>query len=73
MLLKGSSYIKNLINSNVEKIGGSVFGLSWTDCHGKFDKSKNPESEMSQILPQQMHSYFFFNGERIEKTVVRKF
>lgn len=54
-------------NSNVEQIGGSVFGLSWTDCHGKFGRSKNPESEMSQILPQQMHSYFFFNGERIEK------
>ena len=58
---------KKFDNSNVEKIGGSVFGLSWTDCHGKFDRSKNPESEMSQILPQQMHSYFFFNGERIEK------
>lgn len=51
----------------VEPVGGTVFELSWTDKTGKFDKAKNPESLISQILPEKMHSYFFFNGERIEK------
>ncbi|MBR1285380.1 AAA family ATPase [Bradyrhizobium sp. AUGA SZCCT0177] len=51
----------------VEPAGGSVLELSWTDRSGKFDRAKNPESLISQILPEKMHSYFFFNGERIEK------
>ena len=52
---------------DVEPVGGAVLELSWTDPNGEFDKSKNPETQMSQILPEKMHSYFFFNGERIEK------
>ena len=52
---------------DVEPVGGAVLELSWTDPSGEFDKSKNPETQMSQILPEKMHSYFFFNGERIEK------
>jgi DNA sulfur modification protein DndD len=52
---------------DVETVGGAVLELSWTDPSGAFDRSKNPESQMSQILPEKMHSYFFFNGERIEK------
>ena len=52
---------------NAEPIGTAMLELSWTDPQGKYDKSKNPESQMSQILPEKMHSYFFFNGERIEK------
>ena len=52
---------------NVEPIGGPVLELTWTDLSGRYEKSRNPESQMSQILPVKMHSYFFFNGERIEK------
>ena len=52
---------------NVDSIGGSLFDLSWICPDGKFDKSNNSETQINQILPRQMHSYFFFNGERIEK------
>ena len=52
---------------DVEPIGGPVLELTWTDSSGRYEKSRNPESQMSQILPDKMHSYFFFNGERIEK------
>lgn len=51
----------------VEPLGSHVFELSWIAPDGGFDKSNNPENQMNQILPEKMHSYFFFNGERIEK------
>ena len=47
--------------------GGSVMELSWIDQDGEFHKSPNPETHINQILPNRLHSYFFFNGERIEK------
>lgn len=50
-----------------EPIGGSTFKLSWIDAAGAFKESPNAETHMSQILPEKMQSYFFFNGERIEK------
>jgi DNA sulfur modification protein DndD len=52
---------------STEMIGGAIVELSWTDRAGNFEKASNPESLISQILPEKMHSYFFFNGERIEK------
>lgn len=54
-------------DNTYEPIGGSVFKLSWTDANGAFKESPNAETHMSQILPEKMQSYFFFNGERIEK------
>lgn len=54
-------------NNDYEPIGGSTFKLSWVDAAGAFKESQNAETHMSQILPEKMQSYFFFNGERIEK------
>lgn len=50
-----------------EPIGKSVLELSWVDSNGSYQRSSNPGNQMNQILPEKMHSYFFFNGERIEK------
>lgn len=50
-----------------EPIGKSVPSLAWIDEQGKFSRSANPISRINQIIPEKMHSYFFFNGERIEK------
>lgn len=52
---------------SVSPIGGEDFSLTWIDENGAFQKSSNPQSQINQILPEKMHSYFFFNGERIEK------
>lgn len=52
---------------DVDPIGKAVLDLSWTDENGKFDRSSNSTNQVNQILPEKMHSYFFFNGERIEK------
>ncbi|WP_158247318.1 AAA family ATPase [Geothermobacter hydrogeniphilus] len=51
----------------VDSIGGSVFKLRWIDQNGSCQESTNADTQMNQILPEKMHSYFFFNGERIEK------
>jgi len=48
-------------------VGGSVLDLSWIAPDGSFGKSLNAENQINQILPEKMHSFFFFNGERIEK------
>ena len=50
-----------------EPIGKSVPMLSWIDERGKYETAKNPANRINQLIPEEMHSYFFFNGERIEK------
>lgn len=52
---------------DAEPIGKSVPSLTWIDSSGKFQRSANPSSQINQLIPEKMHSYFFFNGERIEK------
>lgn len=61
------SLFKKTSDGAYEPIGGSTFKLSLTDSTGMFRESHNAETHMSQILPEKMQSYFFFNGERIEK------
>lgn len=58
---------KKVSGNTYESIGGSTFKLSWIDAAGAFKESQNAETHMSQILPEKMQPYFFFNGERIEK------
>lgn len=60
-------YRRTGVELNVEQVGGAVVDVSWKGKSGKFEKASNPESLINQILPEKMHSYFFFNGERIEK------
>lgn len=64
---KRTQFFRKTDGMEIEQVGGAVLELSWTDPSGTFDKSRNPESQMNQILPEKMHSYFLFNGERIEK------
>jgi DNA sulfur modification protein DndD len=50
-----------------DEAGGAPVSLEWIDQHGASQTSNNPQTHINQILPEKMHSYFFFNGERIEK------
>lgn len=34
--------------------------------NGAYEESKNPGTHIKQILPKDLHSYFFFDGERIK-------
>lgn len=50
-----------------KNIGESYIDLSYMDKTGNFIKSNNAETEIKQLMPEDLHSYFFFNGERIDK------
>ncbi len=44
--------------------------LSYTDPAGQHREEKqNPGDAINQILPQDLHRFFFFDGERIERLV----
>jgi len=47
--------------------GGSVLKLEYKDISGEYKSSNNPDTEIQQIIPIDLHTYFFFNGERIDK------
>jgi DNA sulfur modification protein DndD len=61
------NFVKELGLSYQEKNKSSDFVLTYVDENGAHCHSNNSENHMNQILPQNLHSYFFFNGERIEK------
>ena len=39
--------------------------LTFRDETGRSQKSGNPSDHIKQILPERLHNFFFFNGERI--------
>ncbi|BDY29779.1 hypothetical protein hbim_03719 [Mycolicibacterium mageritense] len=43
--------------------------LKFIDKTGRSERSHNPDDHLRQILPERLHSFFFFNGERIEHLV----
>jgi DNA sulfur modification protein DndD len=55
------------LDRRCEAMGEGTFALTWIDASGAAQTSSNANTHMSQILPQKMQPYFFFNGERIEK------
>ncbi len=65
-VLRTQTY-KKLDDLNVEEVGIAPPELNWIDENGAAKTSENPQNYINQIFPEKMHSYFFFNGERIEK------
>lgn len=55
-----------------ERQGSAVLELSWIDPNPNkgFQTSDNPEVRIKQLLPKDLHVYFFFHGERIEQLVL---
>jgi DNA sulfur modification protein DndD len=43
--------------------------LTFTDEGGSNHEQKNPTDAVDRILPERLHQFFFFNGERIEHLV----
>ena len=65
--LKRSQKYKKLTGLQTDTLGKSLLELSYIGNDGKFITEKAPQNAINQILPEKLHSYFFFNGERIEK------
>jgi len=49
-------------------LNGEV-SLTFRDETGRSQKSGNPSDHIRQILPERLHTFFFFGGERIENLV----
>ncbi len=62
-----TAHFKASDGAEYRAVGGSRLKLSFVDEQGEFRESNNPETHIDQLFPQRLHSYFFFNGERIEK------
>lgn len=43
--------------------------LTYIDETGRSQRPGNPGDQIRQILPERLHNFFFFNGERIEHLV----
>lgn len=65
-IVRSQAY-KKVSGINVEEVGGAPLDLTWIDESGAAKHAGNPQNHINQILPEKLHSYFFFNGERIEK------
>lgn len=53
-----------------DRIRDAEVSLAFIDEGGKHHSPRdNPEGALSQILPERLHRFFFFDGERIESLV----
>lgn len=52
-----------------ERVRDPEVTLSYTDEGGLNHESRNPEDAVDRILPERLHQFFLFNGERIEHLV----
>ena len=48
---------------------GSTVSLKKESGNGNWRLCERPEDEIGKILPKDLHNYFFFDGERIERIV----
>lgn len=64
---KRERLFRRTVDRECDPMGEGTFALTWIDASGAMQTSHNANTHMSQILPEKMQPYFFFNGERIEK------
>ena len=55
------------VNENDYEVTNEYCNLEYIDEAGKTQKTDNPERLINQIMPKNLSSYFFFDGERIDK------
>lgn len=58
---------RKLPDNKVEEVSTIPFKIQKTMVSGETVIVDTPESEINKVLPESLHPYFFFNGERIEK------
>jgi DNA sulfur modification protein DndD len=49
--------------------GDSVLSLQWAGPDGRWKNEDRAQDVINRILPEDLHTYFFFDGERIERIV----
>tara|TARA_R110000765_G_scaffold323962_2_gene415593 strand:- start:1082 stop:3121 length:2040 start_codon:yes stop_codon:yes gene_type:complete len=58
---------RKLPNNKIEDLKTIEFKIQKTMESGETITIDTPDSEINKVLPEGLHPYFFFNGERIEK------
>ena len=67
-LLRQSTFRKNSDGSASVDTDAEAT-LNFTDRNGRNQSVRNPDDHIKQILPERLHGFFFFNGERIEHLI----
>ncbi len=65
--VKRKAIFRKLPNNEVEDLKTIEFKIQKTMESGETITVDTPDSEINKVLPEGLHPYFFFNGERIEK------
>jgi DNA sulfur modification protein DndD len=68
LLKKTVQAIKGTDTELVPK-GEPVTTLMWADADGKWKAEVSTADVIGRVLPRDLHTYFFFDGERIERIV----
>jgi DNA sulfur modification protein DndD len=55
--------------NSVTELGEPSTELRWCGPDGEWRNERAPDDVVSRVLPVDLHSYFFFDGERIERIV----
>lgn len=76
----GSKYVlrktgrvkRGLTDIEASYIGAPDAELQWAGPDGQWKKELSIEDAIGRVLPEDLHTYFFFDGERIERLVQPK-
>ena len=67
VVTRTQNYKRDSKELKASEVGKSVPKVTCVDSKGQYRESANPANEINQLIPEKMHSYFFFNGERIDR------
>lgn len=68
-LKKSLEVIRGSNDTDVVSRGEFTKEFMWSDSSGAWRSDGNVADVIGRILPQDLHTYFFFDGERIERIV----
>lgn len=57
------------VDTEVVSKGEPLTTLMWADADGKWKSEIGTADAIGRVLPRDLHTYFFFDGERIERIV----
>ncbi|SVC39706.1 uncharacterized protein METZ01_LOCUS292560, partial [marine metagenome] len=67
--MKSHRVVKKDERNNWEKISGKNLSMQSHSGNGNWKPVDDPNETINRILPKDIHNYFFFDGERMEKMV----